>query len=68
MTQFSWNLHDIDETDIESLFGFAGYALRKAAAPSGDMPNKATNHRPETLSIGGKTFKRVSADAASWLR
>lgn len=67
MTQFSWSLRDIDETDIESLFGFSGYALRKSAAPSGDMPLKTAPKQNNMLSVGGKTYKRVSADDASWL-
>lgn len=68
MTQFSWSLRDIDETDIESLYGFAGYALRKSAAPSGDIPAKKIAKQTNVLTIGGTAYKRVSADNASWLR
>ena len=68
MTQFSWSLRDIDETDIESLYGFAGYALRKSAVPSGDIPAKKPQAQSNVLTIGGTAYKRVSADNASWLR
>lgn len=68
MAQFHCSLYDLDQTDIETLFGFAGYAMRKSAAPSGEILTKPAPSQQSTLSIGGKMYKRVSADNASWLR
>lgn len=63
-------LRDLDETDIESLYGLSGYLARKNVGKDGKIKAKPTapNTSAETMYIGDKAYKRVSADSASWLK
>ena len=48
----------MDETDIETIFGYLNFLIRKQRGntKSGDF-----------MTIGGRQYKRVSADQAGWL-
>ena len=68
IAQLHCGLRDLDETDIESLYGLSGYLLRKAQAePSvSGKPGHEKSQR-DILTIGKRKYRRVSADKATWL-
>ena len=69
MTQFHCSLYDLDRTDIETLFRFSGYAMRKDAGKTGgeNVEKRPIRKQEDTMRIGGKVYRRVSADRATWL-
>lgn len=63
ITTYHWSLHDIDNTDVESLIGLVGYVSRRSRA---EVSN-AGHGEWQYITIGGKRLKRADVDAVNWM-
>lgn len=62
MAAWHMGLHEIDETDVESIIGLLGYRQRLNRMPEGREPGL------RQIRIGKKVYKKVDIDSATWLR
>lgn len=57
MMHLSCSLNDLDNTDVESLFGLLSYISRKGVK----------NGAGDLITIGGKRYRRADPDKVTWL-
>jgi hypothetical protein len=65
LTHFSTGINELQEANAEAVFELVGYVMRRGESSPSASP---APERSNTLNIGSKQYKRISADDADWLR